>query len=236
MNSFSADSSSECSVQIMLVVCAIAGGVLLFFSTSRGVGLSPDSAVYVGAARSLLQGHGYSMPTDSGTFAPVAHFPPLYSISLSLLGWLGQEPFTAARWLNTFLFTASAFLAGLIALRATASWVLAVSAVTLLITSYPVVLVHSMAWSEPLLLFFQLAGVFFLLRFFSQAELFHLVAVATVTGLGILSRYAGVASVFAGLAAIGKATEAQILRRRDIPCGQSDTDQFLVGPEPADHR
>lgn len=187
---------------MVLAICAIAGGMLLFFSTSHGVGLSPDSAVYVGAARSLLQGHGYSLPTDAGTFAPVVHFPPLYSITLSLLSWLGQDPFTAARWLNIFLLTASAFLAGMIAFLATASWVLSGSAVALIVTSYPIVLVHSMAWSEPLFIFFQLAGVFFLLRFFWQAEQFNLIVAATATGLSILSRYAGFASVVAGLAAI----------------------------------
>jgi Dolichyl-phosphate-mannose-protein mannosyltransferase len=202
MISISADSAPARSAHIVLAICAIAGGALLFFSTSHGVGLSPDSAVYVGAARSLLQGHGYSMPTDAGTFAPVVHFPPLYSISLSLLSWLGQDPFTAARWLNILLLTASAFLAGLIAFPATASRVLSGSAVALIMTSYPVVHVHTMAWSEPLFIFFQLAGVFFLLRFFWQAEQFNLIAAATATGLSILSRYAGFASVVAGWAAI----------------------------------
>lgn len=190
------------SAIIALTIWAILGGAWLLFSTPRGVGLSPDSAVYVGAARSLLQGHGFSMPTDAGGFAPIAHYPPLYSVSLAMLGSLGQDPLVAARWVNTLLFCASMFFVGLIAFQATASLPLSLSAAALLATAYPVVLVHTMAWSEPLFLFCQLAGVFFLLRCFWQTEQFHLVAAATATGLCILSRYAGFASVVAGLAAI----------------------------------
>ncbi len=190
------------SAIIALTIWAILGGAWLHFSTPRGVGLSPDSAVYVGAARSLLQGHGFSMPTDAGGFAPITHSPPLYSVSLAMLGSLGQDPLVAARWVNNLLICASMFFIGLIAFQATASLPLSLSAAALLVTAYPVVLVHTMAWSEPLFLFCQLAGVFFLLRFFWQAEQFNLIAAATATGLCILSRYAGFASVVAGLAAI----------------------------------
>ncbi len=190
------------SAIIALTIWAILGGAWLLFSTPRGVGLSPDSAVYVGAARSLLQGHGFSMPTDGGGFAPITQYPPLYSVSLAMLGALGQDPVIAARWANVLLFCASIFFIGLIAFEATASLPLSLSAAALLVTAYPVVFVHTMAWSEPLFLFCQLAGVFFLLRFVWHTEQFHLIAAATATALGILTRYAGFASVVAGLVAI----------------------------------
>jgi len=187
---------------VVLTIWAILGGAWLLFSTPRGIGLSPDSAVYVGAARSLLQGRGFSMPSDGGGFAPIAHYPPLYSVSLAMLGVLGQDPLVAARWVNVLLLCASMFVIGLITFQATASLPLSLSAAALLVSAYPVMLIHTMAWSEPLFLFYQLAGVFFLLRYFRQPEAIYLIAAAMTTGLGILSRYAGFASVVAGLAAI----------------------------------
>ena len=187
---------------IFLSVCAAFGGVVLALSTRWGLGLSPDSAVYIGAARSLLQGDGFSLPTDSGEFAPIAHYPPLYPVSLALFGFGGLDPVAAAKWLNVLLFCGNIFLAGVIAFVSTASSGFSVITSSLVATAYPMVLIHSMAWSEPLFVFLELLGILFLLFFLWQTNYWSLAAASAAIGLSILSRYAGLALVASGAAGI----------------------------------
>ena len=50
---------------VILGACAVLGGGVLLHSSPWGLGLSPDSVVYIGAARSLLSGHGFGLPGES---------------------------------------------------------------------------------------------------------------------------------------------------------------------------
>ena len=187
---------------ILLSGCAGAGGVVLAVSTPWGLGLSPDSAVYVGAARSLIEGEGFSLPTDSGALAPIAHYPPLYPVLLAGPGFVGLSPIAVARWLNVLLFSFNVFLAGTLTFSSTASLRLAAITSVLVATAFPMVLVHSMAWSEPLFMFFELCGMLLLLAYLWQADSRRLSGAAVITGLTILSRYAGLALVMSGALAI----------------------------------
>jgi hypothetical protein len=189
-------------VAVLLSSCAVAGGVVLAVSTPWGLGISPDSAVYVGAVRSLLQGQGFSLPTDAGAFAPIVHYPPLYPALLAVPGFVGIGPIAAARWLNVLLFSVNIFLVGVIAFNFTASVRFGVVTSALVVTAFPMVLVHSMAWSEPLFVFLELCGILFLLGYFREPSLRRLSAAALFIGLSTLIRYAGVAFLISGAAGV----------------------------------
>ncbi len=48
---------------VILIGLALVGLILPLFATRFGVGISPNSVVYIGGARSLLEGKGFSTPS-----------------------------------------------------------------------------------------------------------------------------------------------------------------------------
>ena len=90
---------------IPVVLAATALGTLL--ATARyGIGLTPDSVVYVAGARSFANGHGY---TRAG--AAITDFPPGYSAVLSLAERSGIDAIDASRVLSVVAFIVTVLLA-----------------------------------------------------------------------------------------------------------------------------
>src|SRR5262245_61827091 len=99
----------------LVLACASCGVALLPYATPWGIGVGNDSAHYLGAARNLLAGHGYSLPAPDGVDVPELHFPPLYPVIPALAGLLsGQDPIAVARPLQAALFGATIALVGLL--------------------------------------------------------------------------------------------------------------------------
>src|SRR5690242_5042940 len=95
---------------VPVVLLGTIGGVLL--ATARyGIGLTPDSVVYVSGARSIANGHGF---TDNGR--AITDFPPGYSAILSLAAHVGIGAIDAARIVAVLGFVATVVL-GYILLR-----------------------------------------------------------------------------------------------------------------------
>jgi hypothetical protein len=89
-------------IPILLGTTAL--GTLL--ATARyGIGLTPDSVVYVAGARSLADGHGY---TRAGS--AITDFPPAYSAALSLAERIGIDAIDAARFVSVVGFLATVLL------------------------------------------------------------------------------------------------------------------------------
>lgn len=187
---------------VVLSGLAASAGVALATATPWGLGLSPDSVVYIGAARSLAQGHGFSLPTDSGAFVPVVHYPPLYPVLLAMTSFGGLDVIGAAKWINVFLLCANVFLAGIIGSRASALFPAAILTAGLVATAFPMALAHSMVWSEPFFMVCQSAALLSLLSYFRDCARRSLVAAAVTAGLSILVRYAGVSLAISGASAI----------------------------------
>src|SRR3990172_3099143 len=106
-------------MRFWLALVALCGGaiILLLVVTRWGIGLSPDSAIYIAGARSLLEGHGISFPLGAGRWQPITAWPPFYSIVLAVLGLPGVDPWIGARFLNAVLLGANAILTALILRR-----------------------------------------------------------------------------------------------------------------------
>jgi hypothetical protein len=73
---------------LLAALIMLAGFVAVLLATGRGVGVTPDSISYIGGARSLLAGDGFSMPGNVPM--PITHFPPFYSLLLAAIGSLGR--------------------------------------------------------------------------------------------------------------------------------------------------
>ena len=194
--------ANKYSLPAVLTTLSIVGAMALVVSTRWGVGLSPDSIIYIVSARNLLSGHGLSTSFDPGTFVPMTHYPPLYSTLLAGIGIFGMDPVEGARWLNVFFFAANAILVGMVLHVFTRSSWLSLFGSLLMLGSFPIVQIHSMAWSEPVFLFFTLLGIFLLVIYIEEGKPWLLVSASGAVALGFLTRYAGIALVIAGMAGV----------------------------------
>ncbi len=184
---------------IILGACAGLGGGVLLHSSRWGLGLSPDSMVYIGAARSLLAGHGFALPAESALFSPITHYPPLYSSLLAVAGSVAADPLDAAIWLNVVAFSVNIYVSGFLLFAALGSWQLALLGSLFTFTAFPLVQAHTMAWSEALFIMLELLGILWLLRYLQKPGKRNLLIASAVAGLSLLCRYAGFALVATGL-------------------------------------
>jgi hypothetical protein len=185
----------------VLSLLALLAFALLLVTTSTGIGLAPDSYFYIATARSLVNGHGVSLPNGPGAYIHSAHFPPLYA-GLLALGSLGAfDPLAAAGWMNAILFGATIFLAGLTILLLThGSLAAAALGALAVLASDELILIHSHVWSEPPFFFFSLAGLLLLSIYLVDGKLWRLAGAAAAFALAFLVRYAGITLVLTGAA------------------------------------
>jgi len=140
-----------------LVSLSLAAGWTVWYATPAGLGLTNDSAAYIGGARSILAGTGYSDIWLDSNLEPITHYPPLLSLTLSGIGLLtGLDPYRAARALNILLFAANTALMGLLGLRMTKSQAASMGLAVLFVTNADLLRIHAQVLSEPLFIFFSL--------------------------------------------------------------------------------
>jgi hypothetical protein len=200
----------------MLCVLAVSliGVVSLAFATRLGAGISPDSTVYVDAANNLLMGRGLSVQSGPDEFTPLAHFPPLFPALLAIVGGLGFDMSSGARWLNVLLFGGNILLVGLIVRRCAGSptWASVLGAYFVW-TSTGMLLVHSMAWTEPLFIFASLSGLLLLGIYIEGHKKSCLLASSVAVAMGFLARYIGATLVITGVTGIFLLSKQPLVRR-----------------------
>jgi 4-amino-4-deoxy-L-arabinose transferase-like glycosyltransferase len=191
--------TTACSFRVLVGGLALLAFCALLIATRRGIGLSSDSLVYIGVARSLLDGHGVTYLNDIGEFSPVNHYPPLYPSMIAGSALMGMDPLLAAKWMNAFFFAGNVILVSAIALASTRSYGASVAAAIFVFTSFPMVQIHSMAWSEPIFVFFGFFGLFLLALYLQGSKRWMLYGAASSIALACLARYAGIAFVWTGV-------------------------------------
>lgn len=176
----------------ILSVIALGGMWALKIGTPDGLGLTNDSAAYIAGARSILQGTGYSDIWLDHAPEPITHWPPLFSFSLAVLGYLtGLDPMRGARLLIILLYGGNIFLMGFIGRKVSRSHIGGVILAFLFATQATFLRVHSFALSEPLYLFFTLAAFVTFALHFERGQTRYLAATGVLTGLACLTRYTG---------------------------------------------
>ncbi len=185
----------------ILVIFSLIGFALVFFPTQLNkIGISPDSVQYIGTARHIIAGAGFTTYNDS----PLVLFPPFYPSILAMLGWFFKtDPLLLANSLNALLFSLIIGISGILAFKLTQKSIIFSSlALLAIVFSIPLYGVTTMAWTETLFIFFIMS--FFLA--FSMYALNHriipLIILAMVSAFAWLTRYAGVVLVFVGMMSI----------------------------------
>ena len=114
---------------VSILILAFTGLFVLLYANSSALGVSPDSAVYIASAKSLMRGDGLSIPTGITAPLPMTHFAPLYPSLLGILGTTGVDLNLLAKGLNATLFFSLLFLVGYVIYRSSQNfWLLATCA------------------------------------------------------------------------------------------------------------
>jgi hypothetical protein len=169
---------------------ALVGVVFVLLTTSHyGIGLTPDSATYIGTARHLVQGLGFI--GYDGSF-PIL-YAPLYSV---LLAWVGlvfrTDPLLVANVVNAILFGGILYLSGVLIFRyLPSSPILAWIGIITILFSMPVFAVSIVAWSEALFIGFVLLSLVFVDSYLSKKDQTSLILLAVSIAFASLTRYIG---------------------------------------------
>lgn len=178
------------SNKLVLVLFGFAAfGFLLWVTGTYGIGLTPDSASYIAAARNIAAGRGAIVFDGS----PLTMWPPLYPILLAALEvLLGLDAEFSARLVNAVLFGGIVYLSGLLFLRHLKSRWWAFAGTLFVLLSANLFQVGAMAWSEFLFVFLLLVYLVSFELYQEKARLVWFVTAAMAVGLAAVTRYIGV--------------------------------------------
>lgn len=178
---------------VAVAVLACAACVALLYVTAAGIGLRSDSAVYVAAARNLVDGHGLSWISGGGEIRPMTLHAPLLPILLAGAEALGANAIPVARVLNAICLGLDVLLVGAIAFDLTRSHWLAVLSALVVAGTGELYRVHVWLMSEPLFITWMLLGVWALWPYRRTRTGWWLALASASLGLAGLARYGGVA-------------------------------------------
>jgi hypothetical protein len=170
--------------------------IILLFTRHGGIGIEPDSVVYLSAGENL---HAKGRLVDF-TGGALVDFPAFYPFFLCCVMWVtGLSPLIFAPLLNAFLFALVIILAGYIMDRFVYTSRLYKWAVLACIVISPCLLeVYSMLMSESLFLVLVLVFIISIHRYslsFSRRALFATILFAA---LASITRYAGITLIATG--------------------------------------
>ena len=184
---------------ICILLASSAALIVLVATSSYGLALSPDSASYVSAARSLTAGNGLT----SHKLVPLTWYPPLYPFILSLIETLfGLDPVNGARLLSAASFGLIVLLSGQLFRTYLATPSLIYFGITATLFSPILFRVSTYAWTEPLLIVWTLLFMLVLRDYLGRRSVGLLLLLAFVAGMASLTRYIGIACAVAGVIAI----------------------------------
>lgn len=173
------------------VPVAIAGFFLIrALCAYGGIGVSPDSVVYISTAQNI---HDHGVINDF-TNMPVMDFPVLYPMLLSgMLFLTGHAVMDFGPTLDGLLFALLIGLCGWIMNRFTRISRGYTFLLLLFILGSPCLLeVYSMIWSETLYLLLTLFFVIGAWHYFRSHSIRWLIAIGLIAGMACITRYAGV--------------------------------------------
>ena len=179
-----------------LLAAIIGFFIIQFLCSYGGIGVSPDSVVYISTAQNI---HDHGVINDF-TNMPVMDFPAFYPIFLSGIVFLtGRTVLAFGPVLDGLLFGLLIWLCGWIINRFSTfsrwyKWTILV----FIIGSPCLLEIYSMIWSETLFLLLSILFVIACHRYFHMHSMGSLVLMGFIAGLACVTRYAGVSIVAMG--------------------------------------
>ena len=170
--------------------------IILIFTHHSGIGIDPDSVVYLKAAQNL---HQNGTLTDF-MHQPVIEFPLFYPLFLSSGIFItGLQPSSFAPLLNAGLFALLIILSAYLLQKipSLVKWQ-RTALLSCIVFSPAIMEVYSFLWSETLFLIFLLLFILSLNRYFFSFSKRILILTATLAALAAITRYAGITLIGTG--------------------------------------
>jgi hypothetical protein len=186
---------------IFSFLIAISGFIFIFVSTNNlGAGLSPDSVGYIGTARNLKIGAGFTSYDGS----PLISQPPLYPIFLATFsGIFNVDPLQIPNVLNALIFGLIIFSSGWLFFKYfSSSPIFAIFGTLNILVSIPLFLISIMAWSEPLFTLFFVLSILFATLYIEKQKIFFLLVFSLFAALSSTTRYIGFSLIVWGFLVI----------------------------------
>jgi len=180
----------------VFLLISITGVVIVLWSTSTfGLGVDSDSVDYFSAAANLSKGVGLIGPDGMKYTA----WPPLFPTILSIFV---SQPIPLDRSfapVQAIVFGLIIFSSGLLMWQCTQSDYMSIVLATMALFSPPLIYVCTQALSEPI--FILLCNLFFLatVAYIKKPSTAKLLVLASIASLACLQRYIGVALLIAGI-------------------------------------
>ena len=189
-----------------VLAAGLVAACLSFFAAQPYPGATVDSGEYLAVAEGVLEGHGLTMPyagydegfrvIEPGQRVPMTQFPPGYPLVLAAVQKIGAGPLEAARAIGAVCFGITAALVAFLVFRATRSlW--AVAAAAGLMAAADLVIVHSMAWSETVMLTALVGAAAAALAYLRGGGSYLIVAAGALAIVASITRFVGVAAIAA---------------------------------------
>ncbi len=137
--------------------------ILVFYMTTFGIGLTPDSVVYLNTSDNLSSGNGFRVSTGAGQSEWISHYPPLYPALWSLADVFGLPDLSFIRGaqlslLALFLLTCYLILLSILPHQKIVRFLL----LFIIGTGFPTLIIFSRAWSEGLFLWLGFLSLYLL--------------------------------------------------------------------------
>ena len=179
------------------LVAAAAGFIIIFlFTRHSGIGISPDSVVYLTAAENLKS----SGKLADFTQDPLVDFPAFYPFFLGAVMLItGLKALAFASFLNALLFAIVIYLSGSMmeAFSYRSKWYKA-AVLSCIVLSPALLEDYSFLWSETLFILLLLLFMIAMHRYFQSYSRKALVAAALIASLASVTRYAGITIIGTG--------------------------------------
>lgn len=191
---------------VLLAVISGVGSVLILLRTANyGINLTDDADSYISAARSLIDGRGFTHWTGY----PFADRSPLYSVILAVISNSGLDVIKTAEYVNALTFGLTIFVVAMWLKSRIESRFLVVWAACTLVLSISLAEFTARPGTESLFILFLCCSLFALDHFLSTQRRSFLILSAVCAAAALLTRYVGVTLIGSGL--------LLLLWRRDIP-------------------
>lgn len=178
-------------------IAAAAGFLMLtFYTRYSGIGISPDSVMYISGARNMNAHQGFTYFNHD----PLVAFPLFYPTFLGLFLFItGIDPVVFGPVLNGLLFAALILMVGLVVENFTFrskwyKWFVLIA----IVLSPSLLEIYSMLWSETLFIVWTLVFIIAYRQYIKNHAPGALLIVAFITALACVTRYAGVTLIGTG--------------------------------------
>ena len=175
-------------------IIGVIGALLVYFFTRHGgIGLEPDSIVYLSTARSVAHGGGFFEFAGN----PMTDFPVGYPLFLSIIIFISRiDIVQSGHIVNMFLYFSLIYLCGGIInhISTRTKWV-KIPFLILIVFSPALLSLYTYLLSETLFLVMTLLFFVALHQYGQKKTIITLVVVALIAGLSCIVRYAGVTLV-----------------------------------------